>query len=597
MRLGDVCDVQLGKMLSPRSRTGRASRPYLRNANVQWNRFDLSDVAEMDFDADEVTKFALRSGDLLVCEGGEPGRAAIWDGQIEPCFYQKALHRIRPRSNDVDAKFILYRLWLGALCGEFSESHAQTTIAHLPAVRLKELRMVLPPVAQQRRIVARLDKQIERIERAMLVADEQVAAARVLPSAYLNAIFDGEQAREWPRRRLADVLTLRKDVVHPSDSPSGASTFVGLEHIESLTGRRLDSVEVDMAELTGRKPKFYDGDIVYGYLRPYLNKVWLAEFDGLCSVDQYVFEVDSTKAEPAFVAWFMRSPVYLSRAPITTTPGQLPRIRTEEVLSVETPLPSLAEQRRTLSKLEHELTVANSVAGGLRDQMEALRHLAVASMRFAMSGGLLAAQPSKPLKLPKGIYFKRGAIASYVIQQLHKQPTFGRVQFEKLLYLTECHVGIDLAGSYKREAAGPLDAETLNKLENIAKKERWFTKHARGSEGYFYRPGTSIMGRVSAAKAILGDKQPIMDALIALFAKMNTEQAEVVTTLFAAWNDYLIDGYKPDDSQIIDEVRSNWHLSKERFAPEKLQKSLDWMRRKHVVPTGIGPHTEVTIGG
>ena len=103
-----------------------------------------------------------------------------------------------------------------------------------------------------------------------------------------------------------------------------------------------------MANLTGRKPRFYEGDIVYGYLRPYLNKVWVAEFDGLCSVDQYVYKVDTIKADTVFIAWFLRSPVYLQRAPIKTTPGQLPRIRTEEVALVELNLPPLSEQHRRL---------------------------------------------------------------------------------------------------------------------------------------------------------------------------------------------------------------------------------------------------------
>ena len=82
---------------------------------------------------------------------------------------------------------------------------------------------------------------------------------------------------------------------------------MGLEHIQSVTGERISSVNVDIAQLTGRKPRFYKGDIVYGYLRPYLNKVWIAEFDGLCSVDQYVYKVENDLANTEFITWFMRS--------------------------------------------------------------------------------------------------------------------------------------------------------------------------------------------------------------------------------------------------------------------------------------------------
>jgi type I restriction enzyme S subunit len=191
-RLKDVCEIQLGKMLSPKSRTGLRPRPYLRNANVQWNRFDLSGVLEMDFSEVEERKFALRRGDLLVCEGGEPGRSAVWQGEIEPCFFQKALHRLRPIQDRVNPSFVMHRLWLGANESEFSNSHAKTTIAHLPAVRLAELEIGVPPLSDQRRIAAQLSSQMASAERLRQMLTEQLDAINKLPAALLRRAFNGE---------------------------------------------------------------------------------------------------------------------------------------------------------------------------------------------------------------------------------------------------------------------------------------------------------------------------------------------------------------------------------------------------------------------
>ena len=88
-------DVQLGKMLSAEASAGADQRPYLRNVNVQWDRIEVVELATMEFDEADRRRFALRPGDLLVCEGGEVGRAAIWHGELEECYFQKALHRIR----------------------------------------------------------------------------------------------------------------------------------------------------------------------------------------------------------------------------------------------------------------------------------------------------------------------------------------------------------------------------------------------------------------------------------------------------------------------------------------------------------------------
>ena len=109
-RLGDVFETQLGKMLSQKAHGGDAPRPYLRNKNVQWGSIDTSDMLQMDFSEREKAKFQLRSGDLLVCEGGVPGRSAIWNGTIQECYYQKALHRLRPRNDSMINKFMLH--WL-----------------------------------------------------------------------------------------------------------------------------------------------------------------------------------------------------------------------------------------------------------------------------------------------------------------------------------------------------------------------------------------------------------------------------------------------------------------------------------------------------
>jgi type I restriction enzyme, S subunit len=213
-------------------------------------------------------------------------------------------------------------------------------------------------------------------------------AAGALPPAYLRAVFDSDNARAWPMVRLGDALVLRKDVVHPYDNPSGRATFVGLEHVESVIGTRLGAMEVEMALLTGRKPRFFQDDVVYGYLRPYLNKVWVADFDGLCSVDQYVYAVRTERALPHFVAWFMRSPTFLARAPIATTPGQLPRIRTEEVFSVEIGLPSIVEQERVVAQVAAAMKLASDARRGIEEQLAALDGLKAGCLRTAFGGEL-----------------------------------------------------------------------------------------------------------------------------------------------------------------------------------------------------------------
>lgn len=179
---------------------------------------------------------------------------------------------------------------------------------------------------------------------------------------------------------LREAIEPRNEIVHPRDNPQGEATFVGLEHIEPNTGRRIGSLPIRLEQLTGRKARFYAGDIVYGYLRPYLNKVWVADFDGYCSVDQYVFRPNAG-FDAEFIAAFLRSPEFLERAPIDETPGQLPRIRTDEVLSVAMAAPHLIDQQRIVVALQHHLGRSLAIRGKGDQRAAALEGLRALLLR------------------------------------------------------------------------------------------------------------------------------------------------------------------------------------------------------------------------
>jgi len=260
------------------------------------------------------------------------------------------------------------------------------TIQGLTRDFIHTIEIPLPPLEEQRRIAAILNEQMAAVGRARAAAEAQLEAAKALPAAYLRAVFSSPEVQKWPKKNLGEVLTLRKEIVHPRDNPTGPATFVGLEHIETSTGRRIGSLPLEMSQLTGRKPRFYRGDIVYGYLRPYLNKVWVAEFDGLCSVDQYVYSVPDSIADTQFVAWFMRSATFLQRAPVGDAPAWLPRIRTEEVSATEINLPSLDEQRRMAALINDQMTSAERTRIAIEEELDAITRLPPALLKRAFSG-------------------------------------------------------------------------------------------------------------------------------------------------------------------------------------------------------------------
>jgi len=107
----------------------------------------------MDFTAEECAKFALRVDDLLVCEGGEVGRTAIWCGEVAECFFQKAVHRLRPKDDRITPRYMLAFMKRAAERGAFVNLTSQTSIAHLTQEKLAILQVALPPRMEQERMI------------------------------------------------------------------------------------------------------------------------------------------------------------------------------------------------------------------------------------------------------------------------------------------------------------------------------------------------------------------------------------------------------------------------------------------------------------
>lgn len=155
-RVGDTADCRLGKMLDKGKNRG-TPRHYLRNVNVRWFDFDLTNVPLMPFEDAELEEFRLQSGDVLVCEGGEPGRAAVWDERVSGIYFQKAIHRVRFR-HSVDPQFFVRVLRALADNGTLARHFTGVGIKHLTGRGLSAVLFPLPPLAEQRRIMVRVNE-------------------------------------------------------------------------------------------------------------------------------------------------------------------------------------------------------------------------------------------------------------------------------------------------------------------------------------------------------------------------------------------------------------------------------------------------------
>lgn len=210
-----VADFRLGKMLDEKKNKGDLM-PYLANVNVRWGEFEFNDLREMRFEDHELDTFGLRYGDIVMCEGGEPGRCAIWKDQRPGMMIQKAIHRIRPHAC-LDNEFLYYNFLHMGRTGYFAQLFTGATIKHLPREKLALLEIPVPPLSIQKRIAkifSAYDDVIENNRRRMALLEE---SARLLYQEWFVRLrFPGHEhvritkgvPEGWEAAQLGDRVSL-----------------------------------------------------------------------------------------------------------------------------------------------------------------------------------------------------------------------------------------------------------------------------------------------------------------------------------------------------------------------------------------------------
>lgn len=401
-----------------------------------------------------------------------------------------------------------------------------------------------------------------------------------------------------PYLRVANVFEDRidlSDVMEMNFTPQEFETF-RLSHGDILLN------EGQSMELVGRPAMYRD------------------EMPGACFTNSLVrFRVydgvDTDYALKVFLA-YLKSGRFQKIATITVNIAHLGAGRFSEI---EFPLPPAEEQAAIIKEVDRHFSMIDAAEKAITLSLARSSHLRRSILKNAFEGKLVSQDSAdepvadllarlqrqtaaikianvedgqKSIKASRDQFFRRAAIVAYTVNRLASHKSFGRTQLEKTLHLAQSHVGVDLDFEFERYAAGPFD-KAIYKIEGAAKKNGWFTKQDRKNFGVTYHPGPKTDSMCKYAQGYLGSKQAAFDRLLDHIATMNTDEAELFATAYAAWNDLLIDGRRADDNTIIAEVHG-WHESKaKKFTPQAIRSRLKWMREHGYVPSGQGQRTRI----
>ena len=506
---------------------------------------------------------------------------------------------------EIQKKFLWYLLQLTR-----EELYAKARGSTYDAVSVDEVKNIkinLPSLSEQKIIAAFLDKKTSQIDSLIQKKEQQIELLKDKRSALITqAVTKGlntnvkmkDSGTEWIGKmpKHWEIKKLKYCCKLITTKTSNKDYLVALENIESWTGNFLKTE----TEFDGDGIEFKKGDILFGKLRPYLAKVLVSSKKGSGVGDLFVLR-PFKEISSYYLGHLLRMREYIQVINSSTYGVKMPRVNWDFMSNLLFILPSYQEQKSIIDFLDKKTAQIDSLTEKTQKSIDLLKEYRSALITSVVTGKVDVRESQKEVtnvvqlqssRKEASTLFKKTVLGAEIVSQLKNDSHFGRTKFMKTLYLCETHLQIPLKGTYKREAAGPLD-NSIYKVEGIMKKNKWFGVVKIGSM-HKYKPLKNSKDYKFYFDKYWGDYTEKLNQFLSLAKKFTTEQSEIIDTIYAVWNDFLIEGKTPSDNEVIYEVKTNWHKSKKRFSDERLKKAIQWMKEQNLVPQGYGSKTKAT---
>lgn len=309
----------------------------------------------------------LEENDILVSIAGTLGKTAIVKNDDLPLNTNQAVAFVRLKDNgEVSREYIRYAIDTPVIQNMLLSKTKVTAIPNLTLEIISECLIPFPPLAEQQRIVEQIESLFSKLDEAKEKAQEVIDGYEARNAAVYNDAFSGRltaQWREdnykenkWETKRFDEVADIKSNLVEPSNYLE--FPHIAPDNIEKRTGILLDYHTIAEDGVKSGKHRFYAGQILYSKIRPYLSKVVMVDFDGLCSADMYPIEA---KENTKYLLYYMLSDMFLEQASSAGSRSVLPKINQKELSAIKVRITSDEEQKEVVRILDYLLPMMQQV--------------------------------------------------------------------------------------------------------------------------------------------------------------------------------------------------------------------------------------------
>jgi type I restriction enzyme S subunit len=551
---------------------------------------------------DKYKHFTINKNDIVIaCSGGSWGKSAIFNHD-EKLILNTSTLRLRFFGDLGDNKFLYYLtktdFFKNQIAEQMSGQQPNFGYSHYSTVKVP-----LPPLAEQQRIVAILDEAFAAIGGAKENAEKNLLNARELFDSYLQSVF-ANPGDGWEVKTLGEIATFRNGINFTKGSKGETIKIVGVKDFQKsfwIPFENLESVTVDgkLSEID----VLQDDDIlaVRSNGNPELigRTILAGKVSEKTSHSGFTIRIrlNSKDIFSQYLCHYMKSQTARKQLVESGTGINIKSLNQGALSSLVIPIPTFSEQKTIVSKLESLLDESQKLENIYRQKINDLDELKKSILQKAFNGELTASNKiSNVIELPIRISdisttdLQAGIVATAFQkhQERGKVLTFGHVKAEKIVHLAQSILNIELDREPVKDAAGPNDFRRLKSVEFRAEKARYFKTIKQSYGGFTYTPESQFDSIIEKTKTALDDKFTELTNLIDLLVPMDTQQTELVATVYAAWNNLLIDDLTITVEAIVFEARENWHEAKLNIPRERFFDTISWMKEKNLIPNGKG---------
>ena len=368
-RLKDLLEVQNGYAFASSLFSASEGMPLIRIRDLK-NGVNT----KVNFTGEYSKDYIVQKGDFLIGMDGE-FRCYEWAGGN--ALLNQRVCRLQNFEDSLLPKFLFYGV--NKHLKDIEDVTSFTTVKHISSKKIKDIEFPIPPLEEQKQIVAKLDQCFEAIDKAKANATKNLENAKELFQSKLNEIFS-QKGEGWVEKKLGDVCKYDKNKNQSNNLP-----YIGLEHIESNSGRFIGSL--DSHQVKSSTFHFDSRHVLYGRLRPYLNKVLIPNFEGHCSTEIFPILVGNEIIREYLFYWLI-SDQTVKKIDATWTGARMPRANMNEVINFILPIPQVEEQKQIVKLLGNLREQTQSLESKYQQELNSLEELKKSILQKAFEGEL-----------------------------------------------------------------------------------------------------------------------------------------------------------------------------------------------------------------